>query len=124
MFGHGWPFYLLLWAHPTALCPGLLLYGVFMSPLFLLYTLSFVPVSGAYAEPINKAREAAFIQSGAKQEWDVVRKAAEKRVPKPLVYAAYTYRIVNKKELRFKSSKLGTWTIRKDSVQVSWGFSW
>lgn len=124
MFGHGWPFYYLLGARASAICFGVLLSTHPMNSLFLLYSLTFIPVNGPYAEPINTAREAAFIQSGIKAEYEVVRRAAEKKVPKPVAYAAYTYRIVNKKELRFKSSQLGTWTVRKDSVQVSWGFSW
>ena len=95
-----------------------------MSGLALLYCLSFVPVAGANSQAINTAREAAFIQSGVKQEYDLVKRALEKKVPQPVAAGAFLYRSFKRQEIRFKSSDYGTWTIKKDSVHVTWGISW
>jgi hypothetical protein len=91
-----------------------------MNSLFLLYALTYVPLS----TPMHTAREAAFIQSGVKHQWNEVRLAAEKKVPKPVAAAAFVYRVVKKEEIKLKSSNYGHWTIKKDSVHVSWGVSW
>lgn len=96
-----------------------------MDGLFLLYALAFVPVKGAYSGVIITTRDALFMQTNIKQDFEVVKKNVEKRVPKTLgLVAGVSYKLATKKELEFKSKQFGNWNVGKDHVKVTWGFSW
>jgi hypothetical protein len=79
--------------------------------LFLLYSLSFIPVGGQYSEAIDRAREAAFMQCGIKDEWETTRVGAEKKVPKRLKQVAVVFTVVRQKEIKFNSRQFGSWDI-------------
>jgi len=94
-----------------------------MSLLYVLLAASFVPVEAKYEPAVATARKAALVQSGIDEQVNVVRRAAEKRVPKALKHAAVVGYAVHKQELRLRTK--GTVIhLKKDSVSVSWGFSW
>jgi hypothetical protein len=96
-----------------------------MSGLFLLYSLTLIPIShGGYTEALNKSREAAFIQSGIKGEWDTLRAGAKKAAPRAVVVSLTAAHAIYRKEIRFKSRRWGNWSIAKDKVAFSWGFTW
>lgn len=91
-----------------------------MDGLFLLYALTFVPIApGPHQAAYETGRKAFLMQSGAQAEWDVLNAALRRLAPKPARYAGAAYTLVHKKELRFKSSRFGTWLIKKDAVQFS-----
>lgn len=94
------------------------------SSLFLLYSLTFVPIHGPNAGMCSTMREAAFIQTGIKSDWDLVKVGATKAVPVPAKQAAAVGAMIYTKEIKFKSKALGDWAVRKDRVSVTWGFSW
>jgi hypothetical protein len=96
-----------------------------MQSLFLLYFLAYVPVeAGQYTSALKTSREAAFIQSGIKSEFDLFKAGAKKKVPPSLASLGAIGSAAYKKEIRFKSRKFGDWSIKKNTIQVSWGFSW
>lgn len=91
--------------------------------LFLLYSLTFIPVTGAHAQPINTAREAFFRQTGIADDWHKVRRAAEKKVPRQLSYAGVIYKIVHKREMQVKT-KGQVFTIRRNGVEAALRWEW
>jgi hypothetical protein len=92
--------------------------------VFLLYLLTYIQLNGPYSEALSKSREAAFIQSGIKSDYDLVNRAAVKKVPKGLYWAGSAGVMAYRKEVRFKSKHFGTWSASKDKIQVTWGVSW
>jgi hypothetical protein len=100
------------------------------SGIFILYGLTFVPISaGQYTGGLSTTREAVFMQTGIKNDWDVVRIAAEKRVPKAAAQGAAVFAVVQRRALTIHDHTLGTWTLElprdgstKLSATVSWGF--
>lgn len=95
-----------------------------MHSLFLLYLVTAVPIEGAHAPAIKAARDAALIQSGIRDEWHVVRRAAERKVPERVRQAAAVALVVHKRELKLKSKEYGNWTLTPKGAAVTWGFSW
>lgn len=90
---------------------------------FLLYSVTFVPISGAYERPITVARDAALIQSGIREEWVRVRTAAEKRVPPRLAYIGVAYKIVHEKKVVIKTQG-HVFTVRKDGAEAALRWEW
>ena len=96
-----------------------------MDSIFLLYLLAFIPVKGVNSGVIITTRDALFIQTGIRKDYDVVKKNVEKRIPKTIALGAgLGYRLISKKELEINSRAYGHWNVAKDRVHVSWGFSW
>lgn len=92
--------------------------------MLLLYLLTYIQLNGQYGQALSSAREAAFIQSGIKSDYDVARKAATKKVPKELYWAGSVGVMVYKKEVRFKTRDYGHYQINNQKVLVTWGVSW
>lgn len=95
-----------------------------MNGLFLLVSLSFVPVSaGQYTGAITTARDAAFIQSGLKHDWDTVAAATAKKVPKPVSQAISLGTAVYKREAVLRTRSYGTYDVSPTSISASFSFS-
>lgn len=73
-----------------------------MEWMHFLYVLNFVPAQGTYGPAVNTAAKAAFIQSGAASNVEVVKAAAEKRVPKTLTHAVLVYNAASKQEVSWR----------------------
>lgn len=92
-----------------------------MDLLLLLYTLSFVPVkAGQYSYGIDRARDAAMIQTGAKSQFtDVKHKIGEKAkttdLYKPVIAAAWLYEAKKNQEIKVKT-QYGTFGVTNNGV--------
>ncbi len=96
-----------------------------MDGLFLLVGLVYIPVPPSqYANALTTTRDAAFIQSGLKTDWDTVRLAAEKRIPIVLKQGAAAYTLVHDKCLEINTRSFGSWTAKPGLLKAtfSWGF--
>lgn len=74
-----------------------------MHGLFVLWALTFVPINGRHADAKTAARDATLMQIGAKEDYDLLRRAVEKKVPPTLKNMAIVYGAAKKKEVRFSS---------------------
>lgn len=94
-----------------------------MDGLFLLYGLTYFPLSGVYGPAINTATKAAFIQSGYAGEFEVVRSAAEKRIPPVIRHSAIVYTAVSKKEFSWRGRTLDG-TVKRDGASLLLHVEW
>jgi hypothetical protein len=100
-----------------------------MGALWLVYTLNYLPVRpGPHAAMYSTTRDAAFIQSGAKAEWNKNVDGAKKVAPKDLVLGitaiVFVYHVDKQREVILHSRYLGNWSVTKTGASVSYGFSW
>ncbi len=73
-----------------------------MHGLFVLYMLTFVPITGKEVAAKTTARDAALIQVGAKEDWDMVTQAIDRRIPDKVKQVGSVYGVVRNKEVKFK----------------------
>jgi len=96
-----------------------------MNGLFLLYGLTYVPVTaGNYTAAVDEARTAAFMQSGLKTQWEAADKCAEKHVPVIVFLAAGAASAIQHKQLEVRLQNYGTWSVNNSGLKTtfSWGF--
>lgn len=90
-----------------------------MHGLFVLYLLTFVPVTGKNVAAKTKARDAALIQVGAKEDWDMVTHAIDSKIPAKVKEVGTIYGIVHNREIKFKVKQFDV-QANEQSTAVLW----
>lgn len=93
-----------------------------MHGLFALYLLTFVPITGKDAGAKVTARDAALIQVGAKEDWDTVTHAIDKKIPHKVKEIGSFYGVVKNREIKFKAKQFDVHLSEQRSV-VTWTIS-
>jgi hypothetical protein len=91
--------------------------------LLLIYALSTIPAPQPYTGPISKTRDALFIASGAKDDFEMVKRGASSKVSKDVQKIAiglgFVYGIAVKKTINIHSRTYGNWQIQKNEIKAS-----
>jgi hypothetical protein len=89
-----------------------------MHGLFALYLLTFVPITGKDIPAKITARDAALIQVGAKEDWDMVTQAVDRRIPAKVKELGSIYGVMYNKEVKFKVKKFDVHITEQRSAVV------